>query len=79
MKSNLEYEFRTTAVPSMHSGKDIEEIAKYIKDAKLFVLQKFLPENALDNKLKKLKTQSDEEMENLANIARKYIKNVIWR
>ncbi len=79
MCSDLDYEFRTTVVPSLHSEKDIEEIAKYVKDANLLVLQKFLPENALDNKLKKLKTQNDEEMEKLANIARKYVKNVSWR
>jgi pyruvate formate lyase activating enzyme len=79
MKSNLEYEFRTTVVPSVHSEKDIEEIAKHIRGAKLFVLQKFLPDNALDDKLKKLKTQSNEEMEKLAKIAEKYVKNVKWR
>jgi pyruvate formate lyase activating enzyme len=79
MNSGIDYEFRTTVVPGLHSEKDIEEIAKYIKDAKLFVLQKFLPENALDEKLKKLKTQPDDEMERLAKIAGKCVKNVIWR
>jgi pyruvate formate lyase activating enzyme len=79
MNSGLDYEFRTTVVPSLHSEKDIEEIAKYVKDANLLVLQKFLPENTLDDKLKKLKTQSDEEMQKLANIAQRYAKNVKWR
>jgi pyruvate formate lyase activating enzyme len=79
MNSSLEYEFRTTVVPSLHSENDIEEIARYIKGANLFVLQKFLPENALDEKLKELKTQSDEEMEKLVSIARKYVKDVKWR
>jgi len=79
MNSDLNYEFRTTVIPGMHSEKDIEEITKYITDANLFVLQKFLPENALDVKLKKLKTQSDEEMQKLAEIAQKYVKNVKWR
>jgi pyruvate formate lyase activating enzyme len=79
MNSDIDYEFRTTVVPTIHSEKDIEEIAKHIKDANLFVLQKFLPENALDNKLKKLKTQTDDEIEKLVEIARKYVKNVQWR
>lgn len=79
MNSSLDYEFRTTVVPSLHSDEDIEEIAKYIKGAELFVLQKFLPENALDDKLKKLKTQTDEEMQKLAEIAQRYVKNVKWR
>jgi pyruvate formate lyase activating enzyme len=79
MNSDLDYEFRTTVVPGLHSEKDVEEIAKHINGANLFILQKFLPENALDSKLKKLNTQSDEEMEKLVNIARKYIKDVKWR
>lgn len=79
MNSELDYEFRTTVVPGLHSDEDIEEIAKYIKGANLFVLQKFLPENALDTKLKKLKTQSDEEMQKLAEIAQHYVKKVTWR
>jgi pyruvate formate lyase activating enzyme len=79
MNSGIDYEFRTTVVPSIHSEKEIEEIAKQIKDAKMFILQKFLPENALDAKLKKLKTQNDDEMEKLAESARKYVKNVKWR
>lgn len=79
LTSDLDYEFRTTVVPSLHSEKNIEDIAKYIKGAELFVLQKFFPENALDDKLKKLKTQSDEEMQKLAETAQKYVKNVKWR
>ena len=79
MNSGLEYEFRTTAVPNVHHEKDVEEIAKHIKGANLFVLQKFLPEKALDAELRKIKTQTDEEMEKLAEIAREFVKNVKWR
>lgn len=79
MDADIDYEFRTTIVPGLHSEKDVEEIARYIKDAKLFILQKFIPENALDNKLKKLTTQTDDEMKKLAEIAKKYVKNTIWR
>jgi len=79
MKSDLDYEFRTTVVPTFHSEKDIDEIANSIKGADLLVLQKFLPENALDEKLRSLKTQSDDEMKKLAEIAGKHVKNVIWR
>jgi len=79
MASGLNYEFRTTIVPTLHSEKDVEEIAKYIKGAELLVLQKFLPENAMKSDLKKLKTQPDEEMQKLADVARKYVKEVKWR
>ncbi len=79
MNSGLNYEFRTTVVPGVHSEKDVEEISKYVKGANLLVLQKFLPEHALDEKLRKLKTQSDDEMKKLAEISGKHVKNVIWR
>ncbi|MFH1229618.1 MAG: anaerobic ribonucleoside-triphosphate reductase activating protein [Candidatus Aenigmatarchaeota archaeon] len=76
MKSGVDYEFRTTVVPGLHSEKDVESIANSIKGAKLFVLQKFVPEKAMDDSLKKLKTQSDEEMQRLAEVANKYVSNV---
>jgi pyruvate formate lyase activating enzyme len=79
MKSEVDYEFRTTVVPNIITESDIEEIAKAIKGANLFVLQRFIPEKALDDKLKKLNTQSDEEMQRLADIARKHLKEVRWR
>jgi pyruvate formate lyase activating enzyme len=79
MKSGINYEFRTTVVPTLHSEKDIEEIAKQIKGAELLILQKFLPENALDAKLKKLSTQTDEEMQKMADSAKRYVKTVRWR
>jgi len=79
MNSGIDYEFRTTVVPTLHSESDIEEIAKYIKGANLLVLQKFLPENALNENLRKQKTQNDDEMKKLAEIAKVYVKNVIWR
>ena len=79
MNSGLDYEFRTTVVPTLHSEGDVEEIAKYIKGANSFVLQRFLPEKALDEKLRKLKTQSDEEMQKLVDVAKKYVSNVKFR
>lgn len=78
MNSDIEYEFITTVIPTLLSEKDIEEIAKYLKDSKRYVLHRFLPENACDKKLRNLKTQTDEEMEKLVSVAKKYIKNVSW-
>lgn len=79
MNSGIDYEFRTTVVPGIHSDKDVESIAKYLNGANVLVLQRFIPENAMDAKLKKLKTQTDEEMQNIAEIAGKYVKNTKWR
>jgi pyruvate formate lyase activating enzyme len=79
LNSGIEYEFRTTVVPSIHSERDIEEIAKWIGGARLYVLQKFQPENAWSKRLRKFPSQSDSEMEQLANIARKHLNLVKWR
>ena len=76
--SDIDYEFITTVVPTLLSERDIEEVAKYLKGSKRYTLQKFLPANTYDKKLRNLETQSEEKMERLVAIARKYIKNVSW-
>jgi pyruvate formate lyase activating enzyme len=79
MSSGIDYEFRTTIVPGMISEKDVEDIAKYIKGAKLFIVQRFMPANTLDVKLRKLCTQTDEEMQKLASVAGRHVQNVSAR
>lgn len=78
ISSGIEHEFRTTVIPGFHGEKEIAEIARAIKGAKQYFLQKFVPETRYEH-LNALKTQSDEEMEALANVARRYVKNVKWR
>jgi len=53
MDSRVDYEFRTTVVPGIHSPGDIEAIADSIKGARKYVLQQFLPENATEPELRK--------------------------
>jgi len=78
ISSGIDHEFRTTVVPDFHSEKDIEAIASSIKEARRYYLQKFQPATRFES-MNKLKTQSDEEMEKLKNIAKKHIENVEWR
>jgi pyruvate formate lyase activating enzyme len=79
LNSKIDYEFRTTIVPTMISESDIKSIAKSIKNAKKYVLQRFLPEGVEDKRLKNERGQNDSEMENFVKIAKSYIKNVKWR
>jgi len=79
LDSTIDYEFRTTVVPTLHTEKTIEKTAEQIKGAKLYVLQKFRPVHCLDEKFNSLKTQTDEKMEKLAGVARKQLRNVKWR
>jgi pyruvate formate lyase activating enzyme len=53
MHSGLPYEFRTTVVPGLHSEKDFDEIAKWIKGAKSYYLQEYREIKILDPRLKK--------------------------
>lgn len=51
--SRLPYEFRTTAVPGIHSEKDFVAIAKWIKGADSYWLQRYQEKKILDPNLKK--------------------------
>ncbi len=42
MRSGIDYEFRTTVVPTIVENKDVNNIAEYIKGAKKLVLQQFV-------------------------------------
>ena len=52
MNSGIDYEFRTTVVPGIHEEKDFDEIAKWIKGAKVYYLQEYREGKILDPKLK---------------------------
>lgn len=56
--SGVNYEFRTTVVPTIHSKEDIFRIARDIGPAKAYFLQNFRPEKNLDPKFKKMKPYS---------------------
>jgi pyruvate formate lyase activating enzyme len=47
MNSNIKYEFRTTILKSQLTKEDLIDIAKLIKNANLYVLQRFYPKNKL--------------------------------
>jgi len=79
MDSNLKYEFRTTIVKSLLSFDDILEIAKSIKGADLYVLQKFLASKTLDKKMMKEKTYEDEEFEELRQKLEAIVKTCLVR
>ncbi|GBC88919.1 Pyruvate formate-lyase 1-activating enzyme [bacterium HR13] len=61
MNSGVDYEFRTTVVKDQLSKDDILKIAEWIKGAKRYYLQKFLPGKTLDPDFSSKTTYSDEE------------------
>ena len=47
-KSAVEYEFRTTVVPKLHSADDVYAIARWLEGSSLFILQQFRPGKTLN-------------------------------
>ncbi len=79
MESGVDYEFRTTVVPTLHRKEDIETIARHIKGARKYALQNFVPQNTLDSDYMKIKPYSIEELSELAKGARKYVRDCYER
>ena len=78
LEGGVDYEFRTTVVPTLHDEKDIEEISRDIKSCKKYVLQRFdvsVRKKTLDPAFSKLKPFTDEEMEAFLITARRNIPN----
>ena len=66
MNSGIDYEFRTTVVPGIHTEKDFDEIAKWIKGAKSYYLQEFRDFKIIDPKLKKNKKSVSLDLDKIA-------------
>tara|TARA_Y100000310_G_C20630330_1_gene788286 strand:+ start:302 stop:955 length:654 start_codon:yes stop_codon:yes gene_type:complete len=62
--SNIDYEFRTTVVPTLLAKEDCVEISKWV--GKNYRVQNFsVQENLIDQKLKQIKPFSKEEFEDI--------------
>ena len=61
-KSGIDYEFRTTVVPGIHSKKDIIQIAQELSPAKRFYLQSFRSEKTIDPRFNKVKPYSQQDL-----------------
>ena len=79
MKSNVDYEFRTTVVPALHKKDDITKIAIFIKGARKYALQNFQPKDTLDPEYVKLKPYKKEEMEDILESVSRYVKKCTLR
>lgn len=48
LKSGIPHEFRSTIIEGLHSPEDVLEMARLIKNADLYVLQKFNPKSTIN-------------------------------
>ncbi|MBU1946566.1 MAG: anaerobic ribonucleoside-triphosphate reductase activating protein, partial [Nanoarchaeota archaeon] len=62
--SGIDYEFRTTVVPCLHTKEDMMKIGELLKESKKFAIQNFKPANeVIDPKYKEMKGFTKEELE----------------
>jgi pyruvate formate lyase activating enzyme len=61
-RGSIDYEFRTTVVPGLIDGDDLEEIAKFLIGSKRFVIQQFKPGRTLCPEFGDVKPYSEGEI-----------------
>lgn len=74
MKSGLDYEFRSTVLPRYHNPAEVEQMAQMIKGAKKYFLQNFRNQHTLNPDFCQERPFSVKELEELRQIASKYVK-----
>ena len=78
-RSGADYEFRTTVVPGVVDGNDLEEIAKTLAGSKRYVLQGFKPGATLSPECKDVEPYSVAEMRQFVDRVSPYIADVVLR
>lgn len=76
---HLDYEFRTTVVRNQLTGNDIVDIAKQIKGANRYILQKFIPATTLDPAFKNQKTYTNTEFKGIIQRLKPYVQECFVR
>ena len=74
LESDIDYEFRSTVLPGIVDEKDIEDIGKWLKGAKRYFIQQFIPIKTLNESYMKKQSYTNPELEKLKDIASKYFK-----
>jgi pyruvate formate lyase activating enzyme len=74
MGSGIDYEFRTTVVPALHSAGDILAIAEHIKGAKKYSLQNFSNKEPMDPDFKKIIPYGKEKLEEIRKLVLPLVK-----
>jgi len=74
--SGIDHEFRTTAVPVLVKDDDIIDICENIKGAKRYRIHQFRNKHTMDDSFSVLDPYPASRLETMAEIAKKYIKDV---
>lgn len=83
LNSGVEYEFRTTVVPTLHTKEDLVDLAKQLKyishqpstmnHSLFWFLQQFQPKNCLDPTFEKIEPYSGKSLEEILSAVKKHI------
>jgi len=79
MDSGIDHEFRTTAIPGIIDKNNIVHIAREIKRARKYCIQQFVPRDTLDPAFMELKPYRAEDLYDMADAVKVYVKNTIVR
>ncbi len=80
LEGRVDYEFRTTLVPTIHQIRDVQEICEKIKGCRKYVLQNFRADvETIDPNFQKLKPFSNAEVESFFQEAKSIIPSTVLR
>jgi pyruvate formate lyase activating enzyme len=76
----IDYEFRSTIIPKIHSGRDMIEMAELIAGAKRFCIQQFhVQDRLVDETFREESTYLLKDLESFKNIFAKHVNEVYIR
>jgi pyruvate formate lyase activating enzyme len=79
MNSYIDYEFRVTVVPTLHTKREILQIAKSIRGAKKLALQNFSNHKTLNPEFERIKPYSIKQLEEMAESLKDYVGECVVR
>lgn len=77
--AGVPYEFRTTLVPGIAGGEEVDAISRAIQGAAKYVLQQFVPDNCLDSGLRGAVPFTDAAAREFARRAGAHVKSCSYR
>lgn len=78
-QADLLCEYRTTCIPHLVAGEDIRVMGQLLQGAKLWILQQYNPQHALNSNWQRLEAYSQQQLAELTVIAQTYVEQVQLR
>jgi len=80
MRSEIEHEFRTTLVPTLHGREDVVKICQKIRNCRKYALQNFRSDvETINPKFRNLKPFTVKEMQSFLAEVKRFVPNAVLR